>query len=197
VEQAGKRMDEAIIKYYRRLLKEDFPNAGALDAPSVFAEAIGQKMIDCGNTGNYMQLYLQVADRRITAITYLCACEPVTNVAVEVLCTLLKGKTLEEVAALTEEPFYHCLGARDEALRKKVRGLLALLNEGIAHYHNTLTGAQEPVTQDTDKPDGKRLWDRSMTNWSPGSSGLTLAGSLTHERFQGPALLCILRFGQR
>ena len=125
-------MDEAVIKYYRRLLREDFPNAGALDNPTVFVEAIGQKMIDCGNTGNYMQLYLRVADRRIEDIKYLCSCEPVANVAVEILCTFVRGMTLDEVSGLTEEPFYQFLGSRDDELRKKVRGLLELLNEGIA-----------------------------------------------------------------
>ena len=124
-------MNQAVIKFYRRLLMEDFPNSGEVDQPSVFVEAIGQKMIDCGNTGNYMQLYLRVADRRIIDIKYLCSCEPVANVAVEILCTLVKGMTLEEAAGLTEESFYHFLGSRDEEFRKKVRGLLELLNEGI------------------------------------------------------------------
>jgi NifU-like protein involved in Fe-S cluster formation len=128
-------MDEAVLKYYRRLLKENFPNAGELDHPSVFVEAIGDEMINCGE-GNYMQLYLQVADRRITDIKYLCVCEPVANVAVEVLCTLVKGKALDEAAGLTEEPFHQLVGSWDEELGTKVWGLLKLLNEGITRYHN-------------------------------------------------------------
>ena len=128
-------MDEAVLKYYRRLLKENFPNAGELDTPSVFVEAIGQEMINCSE-GNYMELYLQVADRRITDIKYVCVCEPVTNVAVEVLCTLVKRKTLDEAAGLMEEPFYQFVGSRDEEFRDKVCGLLKLLNEGIVRYHN-------------------------------------------------------------
>ena len=127
-------MDEAVIKYYRQLLRDNFPNAGSLDDPSIFSEAIGQKMIDCGNTGNYMQLYLQVEERRISDIKYLCSCEPVANVAVEILCLLLKGKMLEDAALLTEEPFYQYLGSRESELRKKILGLLELLNEGIERY---------------------------------------------------------------
>ena len=128
-------MDEAVLKYYRRLLKENFPNAGELDNPSVFVEAIGQEMINCSE-GNYMELYLHVADRRIADIKYLCVCEPVTNVAVEILCNLVKGKTLDEAAGLTEKPFYQFVRSQDEEFRDKVCGLLALLNEGIARYHN-------------------------------------------------------------
>jgi NifU-like protein involved in Fe-S cluster formation len=124
-------MDEAVIKYYRRLLKEDFPNAGALDDPSIFVEAVGEKMIDCGNTSNYMQLYLQVANCQITDIKYLCACEPVANVAVEVLCTLVKGKRLDEAASITEKPFINS-GSRD-GLCKKVRAP-QILNEDV-RYH--------------------------------------------------------------
>lgn len=150
-------MDEAVIQCYRRLLKEDFPNAGSIETPSIFVEAIGERMIHCGNTGNYMQLYLRVADNRIADIRYLCACEPVANVAVEVLCTLVKGRTLEEAAALTEEPFYRFLGSRDEELRKKVRGLLELLNEGIA-------GVRTPTAaKGGDGQDGKLCWDGALS----------------------------------
>jgi NifU-like protein involved in Fe-S cluster formation len=124
-------MDEAVIKFYRRLLRENFPNAGELDRPSIFVEAIGENLIDCGNTGNFMQIYLKVTDGRIVEIKYLCSCEPVANVAVEVLCSLVKGMALNEFASLTEEPFYQLLGSRDEEFSKKVRGLLELLNEGI------------------------------------------------------------------
>lgn len=127
-------MDEAVIKFYRRLLTENFPNAGQLEHPSVFAEAIGQKMIDCGNTGNYMQLYLRIKDNRIEDIKYLCSCEPVANVAVEILCTLVKGKTLDEAILLTEDSFYQILGSQEGELRKKVCGLLELMNEGIEGY---------------------------------------------------------------
>jgi NifU-like protein involved in Fe-S cluster formation len=155
-------MDKAVIKHYRRLLTEDFPNAGALDHPSVFVEAIGEGLIDCGNTGNYMQLYLQVADRRIADIKYLCSCEPVANVAVEALCTLVKGKTLDEAAALTEEPFHRFLGSRDEQLRKKVRGLLRLLNKGIARDH-VVIGAEPPVAKDADGEGGKLSWDATLS----------------------------------
>ena len=155
-------MDEAVIKYYRLLLKEDFPNSGELDHPSVFVEAIGEKMINCGNTGNYMQLFLQVTDCRIVDIKYLCACEPVANVAVEIMCILVKGKTVEEAAGLTEELFYQFLGTQDEGLRKKVRGLLELLNDGIAS-HYTLIGAKGFVAKDVDGQDGKLSWDGTLS----------------------------------
>ena len=123
-------MDEAVIKYYRRLLKEEFPNSGALDHPSVFVEAVGEKLINCGNTGNYMQLYLQVADQRIADIKYLCACEPVANVAVEVLCTLVKGKTLDEAASLTEEPFYQFVGSAGRRIPQEGSGAIGTPERG-------------------------------------------------------------------
>lgn len=127
-------MEEAVIKYFRELLKKDFPNAGSFENASIFVETIGEKLIDCGNTGNYMQLYIHVAGRRIDNIKYLCSCEPTANVAVEVLCTLVKGKTIEEAAGMTEQAFYRFLGSEGEELRKKVRGVLELLNEGIARF---------------------------------------------------------------
>jgi len=127
-------MDPGVVVLYRKLIKENFPNSGELENASIFVEAIGQHMIHCGETGNYMQLYLQLDGRRIKDIKYLCSCEPVANVAVEILCDLARGMTLEEAAGLTEEPFYQAIGSCDEEIRKKVRGLLALLHEAIAPY---------------------------------------------------------------
>jgi NifU-like protein involved in Fe-S cluster formation len=155
-------MDEAIIKYYRRLLKEDFPNSGELEHPRIFVEAVGEHMINCGNTGNYMQLYFRVSDHRIEAIKYLCSCEPVANVAVEVLCTIAKGKTLDEAAGMTEEAFYQCLGSRDEELGRKARGLLALLNEGISRVQNP-TGGKESDNQGDNGQGGKLSWDGTLS----------------------------------
>jgi NifU-like protein involved in Fe-S cluster formation len=156
-------MDEAIIKYYRQLLKEDFPNSGALENPSIFVEAIGEHMINCGNTGNYMQLYLRVVELRIEDIKYLCSCEPVANVAVEVLCTLVKGKTLDEASSLTEGSFYQILESGDEDLSRKVRGLLALLHEGIGRDHNNPSDENEPVVKDGDEQGGKLSWDGTLS----------------------------------
>jgi NifU-like protein involved in Fe-S cluster formation len=115
-------------------LRTEFPNSGSLESPSIFVEAIGERMIHCGNTGNYMQLYLNIADDRIADIRYLCSCEPTANVAVEILCTLVKGKTLDEATALSEQAFYECLGCSEEEYKAKSKGLLEMLKEGIAGY---------------------------------------------------------------
>jgi NifU-like protein involved in Fe-S cluster formation len=127
-------VDQAIIKQYRQLLRSEFPNSGQIESPSIFVEAIGERMIHCGNTGNYMQLYLSIVDNRIEDIRYLCSCEPTANVAAEVLCTLVKGNTLDEAAGLSEQAFYEFVGCSEEEYQIKSRGLLEMLNEGIAAY---------------------------------------------------------------
>jgi NifU-like protein involved in Fe-S cluster formation len=129
-------VEEAVIKYYRWLLKTDFQNAGSIENAAIFVEAVGERMIHCGNTGNYMQLYLNVTDNIIDDIKYLCSCEPTANVAVEILCTLAKGKTLAEAASLPEQKFYQFLGCDGDELKIKVRGLLELLNDGISKYES-------------------------------------------------------------
>jgi NifU-like protein involved in Fe-S cluster formation len=130
-------MEEAVVKYYRRLIKADFENFGSFENPSIFAETVGERMVHCGNTGNYIHLFIMVKENRIDDIKYQCSCEPTANVAVEVLCTLVKGKTLEEAAATPEQAFYDMLGCSGEELQIKVRGLLELLNEGINKYNAT------------------------------------------------------------
>lgn len=151
-------MDQVITQYYRRLLREDFPNAGELVNPTVFIEAVGGEMINCGNIGNYIQLYLQVIDDRITEITYICVCEPAANVAVEVLCDLARGKTLAEAENLQEESFYQIIGSRAEDLHLKVEGLLKLLKDGIDKYQ-TRTGSHVSLKKHSDKGDGQFNWD--------------------------------------
>jgi NifU-like protein involved in Fe-S cluster formation len=127
-------VDEAIIKFYRHLLKTDFGNAGGMENPTVFLEAIGEKMVHCGNSGNYMQLFFRMDGLKLTDVKYLCSCEPAANVAVEVLCTLTKGLTLNEALRISEEEFYETIGSREEELQLKVRGLLEMLKEGISRY---------------------------------------------------------------
>lgn len=127
-------MHQAIIKLYRQFLREDFGHAGPLDSASIFVEAIGEKMVHCGNSGNYMQLYLDVVGQRIVDMKYLCSCEPTANVAVEVLCTLVKGRTLDDALRVSEEALYEFIGCDVDELKVKVRGLLEMLREGISGY---------------------------------------------------------------
>jgi NifU-like protein involved in Fe-S cluster formation len=133
-------VDKAIIKQYRQLLRNDFPNSGPIESPSIFVEAIGERMIHCGNTGNYMQLYLNVVDGRIADIRYVCSCEPTANVAVEIMCNLVKGKTLDEALAVPEKAFYDFLDCRADEYQIKTRGLLEMMNEGISGYRKSQSG---------------------------------------------------------
>jgi len=56
---------------------------------------------------------------------------PTTNVAIEVFCTLVKGKTLDEAALIKEDAFSQFLGCEDELMREKAKYLMEFLNEGI------------------------------------------------------------------
>ena len=127
-------MDEAVVNYYRRLLKARFEHAGSLENASIFLDASGEKVLLCGNAGDFMELYINVVDDVIDDIKYLCFCDPTANVAVEILCTLVKGKTLDEAGILTEQAFQEFIGCAGEEFGKKVKGLLKLFNTGITRY---------------------------------------------------------------
>jgi len=132
-------VDAAIIKYYRNLLKTGFQNAGSLETPSVLLETIGDGRV-CGSAGDYMRIFINIVNSRIEVIKYLCTCDPPTNVAVEVLCNLAKGKTLSDVEAISDESFFQTLGTRSEDLGNKARGLLELLNRGLTQYQKSGRG---------------------------------------------------------
>jgi NifU-like protein involved in Fe-S cluster formation len=126
-------VDEAVVKYYRKLLRTGFEHAGSFDNPSIFLESVGEGRV-CGRAGDYMHIFINITNDRIDGIRYLCTCDPTANVAVEILCALAKGKRLEEAQAITEDSLLQAFGTASEDLRKKAEGLLELLNKGLAQY---------------------------------------------------------------
>ncbi len=128
-------MDELVVKYYRRLCKTGFEHTGEIENPSIFLDTVGEKIRICSHVSHaYVHIYIKVRDDVIDDIKYLCTCDPTANVVVEILCSLIKGKTLKEAEALTEESFAEALGSRGEEFLKKARGIIELLHRGIERY---------------------------------------------------------------
>jgi NifU-like protein involved in Fe-S cluster formation len=128
-------MDELVIKYYRRLCKTGFEHAGELENPSIFLDTVGEKIRICSHVSHaYMHIYINIRNGVIDDIKYLCTCDPTANVVVEILCSLIKGKTIKEAEALTEESFSQALGSTGEEYLKKCRGIIELLHRGIERY---------------------------------------------------------------
>lgn len=126
-------MDETVIKHYRKLLKAGFENAGSFDTPSIFLESVGDGRV-CGHAGDYMRIFINVIDGKIDDMKYLCTCDPAANVAVEMLCTLAKGKRLDEARTITEDSLLQKIGSTSEELRNKTKGLLDIFDKGLAQY---------------------------------------------------------------
>ena len=116
---SAKCKERAVIKYYRQLLKTGFGSSGSFENASIFRDSVGEKVIICGSTGDYMQLYVNVVKDRIDDIKYLCVCDPTANVAVEILCILTKCTTLDEVNVITEQAFCQFLGSNERRTAKK------------------------------------------------------------------------------
>jgi len=128
-------MDELVVKYYRHMCRKGFEHTGELPSTSIFLDTVGEKIRICSHVSHaYLHIYINVRDAVIDDIKYLCICDPTANVVVEMLCNLIKGKTIEEAAALTEGSFVRLLGGGGEEFLKKVRGIIELLRRGIARY---------------------------------------------------------------
>jgi NifU-like protein involved in Fe-S cluster formation len=128
-------MDQIVAQYYRHLCRTGFQHTGELENPSIFLDTVGEKIRICSHVSHaYMHIYIIVREGTIDNIKYLCTCDPTANVTVEILCSLLKGKTLKEAEDLTEESFTQALGTRGEEYLKKVRGIIELLHRGIKRY---------------------------------------------------------------
>jgi NifU-like protein involved in Fe-S cluster formation len=132
-------MDMAVIKRYRGLLRTGFEYCGSFENPSIYLDSVGEGLRFCGRPSDYMHIYINVSNGKIDSIKYLCSCDPTANVAVEVLCTLVKDKTLDEVTTITENLFFEAIGSRSEEVQKKVKGLLELVNRGITKYQTRMS----------------------------------------------------------
>ena len=128
-------MNEVVLKYYRRLLRNGFEYTGSIENPSIFLDSIGENLPICGKIGrDYLHLFINVRNGIIDDIKYLCTCDPTANVVFEILCFLTKGKSLAEAKALSPEMFVNTLGAEDPDFLKKARGTIELVNRGISRY---------------------------------------------------------------
>jgi NifU-like protein involved in Fe-S cluster formation len=130
-------MDELVKEYYRDLLQVRFRNFGALVNPSVFVDSAGEQNFYCGSGNDFMQLFINISDNVISDIKYSCFCIPAANVAVEIICGLIKGKTIDEVRCINAGNVCQFLGSNDEEFRKKAKAILELLNIGLDRHNIT------------------------------------------------------------
>ena len=128
-------MDEPVRLMYRKLLQTGFEYAGSIENPAIFLDSLeeGIRICDAAST-SYMNIYINIEDNMVEDISYLCSCDLTANVVIEILCHLVKGKTISQVKALNEKDFYDFIGSQGETLQKRVKGTLELLNRGINEY---------------------------------------------------------------
>lgn len=136
-------MLEAITKFYRRLLKNGFEYIGSLENPSIFLDSITEKIPVCGEVGqDHLHLYINIRESVIEDVKYMCTCDPIANVGIEIMCALIKGKTLIETKAITENDFARFLACEDEEFLERAKDFLRLLNRGITRFEENPTAVQ-------------------------------------------------------
>jgi NifU-like protein involved in Fe-S cluster formation len=128
-------MQETTRLYYQKMLKDGFEYAGKIPDASIVIKTFDEVSAICGTPDNFLFLDIQITDNLITDIKYQCISDPITNVAVEILCALMKGKTLQEALLLRADAFLHYLGCEDETLRELAVAFLAPVHKRIRQYH--------------------------------------------------------------
>jgi NifU-like protein involved in Fe-S cluster formation len=122
------------MEYYRKIIRSGFKNAGSFENPSIYLNTFTSRTKVCQNLSGYMRISLKVENNIITDAKYLCSCDPAGNVAVEIFCDLIKGKTIKEASTLKPEAFFAALGEPSEELGKSANALIELLNEGVTKF---------------------------------------------------------------
>lgn len=125
-------MNQVILKYYRRLLREGFEHTGVIENPSLFLDSVGENLPICGRLGrDYVHLYINVKDNVIDDIKYLCTCDPTANVVFEIFCSVAKGKPVKEIEGISPDSLAEVLGVDDTDFSKKAKGVLELVRRGL------------------------------------------------------------------
>jgi NifU-like protein involved in Fe-S cluster formation len=128
-------MDQAVITYYRRLLKSGFEYAGSIENPSIFINpTVKGKTWICGGESDYMNIYINIHEDAVEEMKYLCICDPTANVAVEAICKLMEGIQLKEALSIGEEMILGEVGSYIDELRKKVSALLELIRKELTRF---------------------------------------------------------------
>jgi NifU-like protein involved in Fe-S cluster formation len=136
-------VDESVIKYYRAILRAGFEHAGTLKDPEIALDAAMESIRICDHVGiDSLKIQIRITGNAIEDIRYMCTCDPTTNVAVEMLCKLLKGKSIDVLERLTPDDFVQELGSQSEELAKKAKGLLELAGKGAERYRAVSQPAQ-------------------------------------------------------
>jgi hypothetical protein len=128
-------MDQAVIKYYRQLLRNGFENAGSIENPSIYLDSVGENLPVCGKLGqDYVHIFININNDKISEIKYLCNCDPTANVVFEILCGLLKDLSIRDFELVKVESFTSIVGSQEEGLIKRIKGSLELIRRGISRY---------------------------------------------------------------
>ncbi len=128
-------MDEKVIQYYRKITREGYKYAGSFENPSIFLDSVGEKIPVCSKVFTaYVHIYINISNGIIEDIKYLHTGPPTMNVVAEILCSLVKGRTIEEAETLTEESFSVALGTNGEDFMKAAHGIIELLHRGLDRY---------------------------------------------------------------
>jgi NifU-like protein involved in Fe-S cluster formation len=130
-------MDESVKIYYQDLIKIRFRHCGALVQPSIFIDSGVEDIYYCGSGNDFMQIFINIRNDHVADIKYSCFCTPEANVAVEILCDLVKNKNLKECKALNEYDICRFIASEDEEFRKKSKAIVELFNIGINRYDTT------------------------------------------------------------
>jgi NifU-like protein involved in Fe-S cluster formation len=134
-----------VAEMYRKLNQQGFKNAGSIDGPTLFIDTKAEGVSICGQgRSDFMNIYVKATDGVVTEIKYLCSCDPTANVVVEVLCDLVRGKTLEQARTLAKEQFYEAIGTSGGSVSRKVWAAIQLMTLVIKRYEVAGSPSREP-----------------------------------------------------
>jgi NifU-like protein involved in Fe-S cluster formation len=140
-------MNEAIRLYYKELLKTGFKHAGLIENPSIIMNYDTTKGHLCDRTGDELHVYISIHEGLVNDAKYVGICEATLNVAVEVLCYLVKGRSINEIKNLNDDAFIKAIGSHDDKFLKKARILLDFLKDKVYEYEQD---KEKPIGQDID-----------------------------------------------
>lgn len=122
---------DILRNYYERIVADDFPHAGAGAEKSRRLTAVYIRGCH-GNSRNQLFFSVELQGGCVRHITYECRyCDVTLYVTAEIICKLVEGIAVEDVAHISDVHVARVLGGRVRKIERQARVSLELLHEGL------------------------------------------------------------------
>jgi NifU-like protein involved in Fe-S cluster formation len=122
--------DKVIIQKFREIFTGPSPYLGRLQGATVCADALA-----CRGSKDHLYLYARIVGDRIEEVKFECGrCDPEMFVTADIVCRLIHGRRVSELAYVDWPTFSAALGFESEDMQAHFEGARRVLDALVEHH---------------------------------------------------------------